>query len=257
MKLWGKRPGLFVANSRFYILVFSLLLSAFVFCACRLTIASDTLFLIRTQQIYGFIAIGYWYIALLATPLRTVLGKDGFMAQYLHARRALGVSATYFASLHLVISLFGQLGGFAGLALLPARFQLALMFGGIGLVVLLLMAATSFDSVIRWMTFPRWKWLHRLGYIASALVLLHIWIIGTHLEQPVYRWMLLVVLGFLLLLESWRVSVLLASRFSDIDRGMQLMIFVSLFLVFLGVVGLGPRTINRFHETHIGHGGQR
>lgn len=256
MKLWGKRPGLFVSNVRFYILIFSFLLSIGAWCYCRVTVQSDSLYMIRTQQIFGFSALGYWYLALLATPLSVVLGKKGFMAQYLHARRALGVSAAYFALLHMLTGVFGQLGGISGLLLLPGRFQVALVFGAVGLLVLLAMAATSFDSVIRWMTFPRWKWLHRLSYGASVFVLLHIWILGTHLEQPLFRWAILILLGVLALLESWRISLQLEKNFKDIDHGMRLMIFFSLFLVLLGLAGLGPRTINRFHETHSNHGGR-
>lgn len=257
MALWGKRPGLFVNNIRFYILVISALLSLGILCLCRLSVASDELFIIRVQQVFGFTALGFWYLALLATPLSVVVGKNGPMALYLHARRALGVSAAYFAVLHMLTGIFGQLGGVPGLLLLPGRFQLALVFGAVGLLVLLAMAVTSFDSVIRWMTFPRWKWLHRLGYGASVFVLLHVWIIGTHLEQPVFRWVIFILLGILAVLESWRISLQLAKRFTDIDQGMRIMIFLSLCAVFLGLAGLGPRTIDRFHESHTGHGASR
>jgi len=90
------------------------------------------------------------------------------------------VLVAYFALGHALLAVWGQLGGLSQLGLLSSIFQLSLWYGVVALGVLLLMAAASFDGVIRWMSFGRWKWLQRLGYVAGVLVILHIWLIGMH-----------------------------------------------------------------------------
>src|SRR5690606_14648817 len=78
------------------------------------------------------------------------------------ARRSIGVSAFYFASLHGGIALWGQLGGFDQLKLLPDLFRWSLLSGAVAYAVLFVLAATSFDKVVSYLTFKWWKWLHRI-----------------------------------------------------------------------------------------------
>lgn len=255
-KRWGKRPGLFVDNSRFYILCFTVLASIIILTYFRTTIQSDTLYLIRVQQVYGFMALLCWYLALLATPLGSIFGKRGFMRQYLYARRALGVSAAYFATLHMLLGLFGQLGGPGNIWLLPDRFRLALIFGLIGLLVLLLMAATSFDKVVAWLTFPRWKWLHRVGYAAAIFVFLHVWMIGTHVGYAWLRWTVFIALMLLAGLESWRATLNIHKKVKDLNRPELLLLFISLLVCSAVLIVALPRTVGRYHAAHeASHGG--
>lgn len=250
MTLKKRRPGLFKDNIRFYILLFAGILSVLIAAWLRLQLSGDTLYLIRLQQVYGFAALSFWYLALLATPLGVVFGKQGRMRHYLFARRALGVSAAYFALLHMLIALSKLLGGLSGIWLLPGRFRLALFFGLIGLVCLLAMAATSFDKVIKAMTFRRWKWLHRVGYVGAVLVLLHVWMIGTHLTYPWLRWLLFCMLGLLAVLESWRVALLAEKISGGQDKIMRWFLFFILSVLFLGSLLLVPRTIGSYHQEH-------
>ena len=244
-------PQQLIVNSRFYIIAFSILFSFIVASYFRTAINGDTLYTIRIQQIYGFSALFFWYLALLATPLKTIFGKEGFMKSYLYNRRALGVSAAYFATLHMLLSLFGQLGGPSKLGLLPQRFQISIIFGGIALLFLLLMAATSFDKVISWMTFPRWKWLHRLGYIGAVLVFLHVWMISTHLSYVWIRQLLFALLSLLFALESWRVSILIERLSGEKSRGQQVMIAISLFVLAVLSMHIAPNFIDNNHSKHV------
>ncbi len=249
-RIWGKRPGLFVDNIRFYILLLAGIMSFIAAAYLRINVSSDTLFVIRLQQVYGFIALFFWYIALLATPLSSIFGKEGFMRQYLFARRALGVSAAYFALLHVLLGLFGQLGGIGNLLLLPDRFQLSLLFGGLGLLVLLTMAFTSFDKVIKWMTFQRWKWLHRLGYLAAILVFLHVWTVGTHMTYTWVRWVFFGALVLLAGLESWRTALNIRKWVKSLNQLEFLLIFISLFVVLMVFIVVLPRTVTSYHSRH-------
>jgi sulfoxide reductase heme-binding subunit YedZ len=245
-----RRIGLFKNNIRFYLLIFAGILSLLLAAWLRVNIGGDKLYYIRLQQIYGFVSLAYWYLALLATPLGTVFGKEGKMRHYLFARRALGVSAAYFALLHVLISLFGQLGGLNGVLLSPAKFQQALIFGAVGFICLLLMAATSFDKVITIMTFPRWKWLHRTSYIAAVLVLLHIWIIGTHLTYPWLRWVLFGMLAVLIIAESWRVSLIIDKKSGEQNKDLRLALFVMMMVLLISALLYLPTKTESYHNRH-------
>ncbi len=248
---FGKRPGLFVSNSRFYILLFSVLISIVVVSYFRGAVSSDVLYKIRVQQVYGFTALFFWYLALLATPLSSIFGKAGFMRQYLYARRALGVSAAYFATLHMLFGIFGQIGGVGNLFLLPSRFQAAILLGSVALVFLLLMAVTSFDKVIAWMTFPRWKWLHRLGYIGAILVFLHVWMIGTHTGYAWVRWGFFWALVLLAALESWRGAKQLQKRFRGIGQLSLIIVFITFFVWSVALIAYLPRWVKGYHQSHV------
>lgn len=203
-------------NPRFYILAFSVAISIFIPSWLRLHIPSDQLFYIRTEQIFGYACILYWYVALLVSPLHKRLEGRFGTAYLVFARRSIGVSAAYFALLHVVTSMWAQIGGLHGLSLLPERFLWALGFGGIGVVILIMMAATSFNKVIAFMTFRRWKWLHRLGYIGGVLVLLHMWMIGTHLSYLSFRSIIFVLLVVLFRFESIRIAENLAKKYPQV-----------------------------------------
>ncbi len=250
----GQRPGLFVSNSRFYILLIAFILSVLVACYLRTAIASTALYMIRVQQIYGFTALFFWYLALLATPLSSIFGREGTMKQYLYARRALGVSAAYFALLHMLAGLYGQIGGLGNILLLPARFQQAVLMGSIALLFLLLMAATSFDSITRILTFPRWKWLHRCGYTAAILVFLHVWMIGTHTAYAWVRWGFFCLLVFLAGLESYRAATNLRRRLKETGNLLLAFFFVTFFAWSVAAIAYLPRLVDGHHETHTGAG---
>lgn len=204
-----------LSNIRFYILCSSILLSLIVVGWTRQQILSDQLFYIRLEQLFGFMALFYWYIALLISPLLGVIGKRSYTPLLNFSRRGIGVSAAYFALLHGAVALFGQLGGFGGVLLLPDRFLFAIAYGAVGLLVLLLMAATSFDRVIQMIGFHRWKMLHRLSYPAGLLILLHIWFIGTHSKIPLIYGITFAALALLAALESIRLSKIITKYAGD------------------------------------------
>jgi DMSO/TMAO reductase YedYZ heme-binding membrane subunit len=202
-------------NNRFYILVFSLILSFVIACMVSLTIDSPQLQIIRLNQIYGFISIGFLYFAMLAGPLCYTFPQFPLKKHYLHARRAIGVSAFYFGLLHTLLGFFEQLGGFAGLGFLSTNFIIATGLGVIGLFILLLLAATSFDVVIKKMTFPVWKLLQQFVYLAGLLILVHTVIIGTHFANvsTVIPQVFFAMVAVLLLFEANHFDAFLAKRF--------------------------------------------
>lgn len=243
-------------NSRFYILFGSILLSVSVVCYIRILIASDQLFYIRTEQIFGLLAIVYWYVALIISPFGYVVGKQR-LKHFEFARRAIGVSAAYFAMLHFAFALFGQLGGPGELLNLPSLFKWSLIFGGSALLILLIMAATSFDKVVRYMTFKRWKWLHRLVYLGLILVVLHIWMVGTHVTYTNIQRAAFVALAILAGLETFRVVTLFTRRYTQYQaKEYFFTLFISIWILWLALIAILPEVIPSYHETnHKGSGG--
>lgn len=240
-------------NSRFYILASTVLFSLLVAGIVRVVVISDQLFYIRIEQVYGLLSIVYWYIALTISPIGYVIGKER-TKHLAFARRAIGVSAAYFAVLHLAVSLWGQLGGPGELSQLPTIFQWSLVGGLIGTIILCIMAATSFDKVIAYMTFKRWKWLHRLGYIGGILVVLHVWTIGTHVSYSGIQIAAFVALVVLAGLETYRVTQLLSKRFALLTIGYySTVLFLFIWSLWVTALVLLPVFVQNYHaQRHTG-----
>jgi len=170
-------------NSRFWILAAAVTLSVNIAGFVQLLVPPGSLQTIRIEQVYGFVALLLLYVAILASPLTKVFPKLPGKDAYLHARRAIGVSAFYYALLHSYITFFEQLGGFGGVKYLNHTYSISLLGGGFALGVLCIMAGTSFDWVVDHMGYKHWKLLHRLVYLASLAVLLHIILIGPHYDK--------------------------------------------------------------------------
>ncbi len=239
-------------NSRFYVLVFSLILSVAVFAWMRLAFVSDQLFYIRLQQSYGFICLLYLYIALIISPLGYVIGKHR-MSHINFLRRAVGVSAFYFGLLHAGIALFKQLGGIGQLQFLPDIFKVSLIGGTIALCLLGLMALTSFDKVISFITFKRWKWLHRFVYASGILIILHIWMIGTHLAYIEMQIAGFTSLAILFGLEIFRITKVLNRKYLRLSRAEAGAVFLSLWSMAIVLVLLIPVFIDNYHSRHADH----
>ena len=186
-------------NVRFYVLVCS------VMAACIIGYSFQTpQFGLTIVRAYALVALGYLYVTLLAGPLTRVFPNFPLRAKYLKARRALGVSTFLFAVLHGYFAFFDEVGGIQGLIASPFYYIFAILCASIVLVVLFLMAATSFDDMVKKLTFKKWKTLHRFVYLAGILILIHSALIGTQFADK-FSAFPLVVYGFvfvLLLLEA-------------------------------------------------------
>lgn len=170
-------------NSRFWILAIAVVLSVNIAGFIQLEVPGGSLQTIRIEQWFGFISLILLYVAIITSPLTKVFANLPGKAQYLHARRAIGVSAFYYAALHVYITFFMQLDGFGGIKYLNSTYSWSLLFGIFALAVLFIMAATSFDWVVKRMGYKHWKLLHRLVYLASLAVLSHLLLIGPHYDD--------------------------------------------------------------------------
>jgi DMSO/TMAO reductase YedYZ heme-binding membrane subunit len=186
------------------------------------------------EEYYGFISLAYLYLALLAGPFCFSFRSFPYRGQFLKARRAIGVSAFYFAYLHTSISLFSQLGGFNGLTYLDNQTLGAIVIGFIALFIMLILTITSFDFAVEKLTFPKWKLLHRFAYLAGILVLAHVMLIGIHYSSlsGLIPQITFIALAFLLLLESPRLDKLL-KKFIDVPIfGLSTVVILVISAVF-------------------------
>lgn len=206
-------------NNRFYILLFSAILSLGIYLWVTTTL-DEGVHISRLTQIFALTAVTFLYFTLLAGPLCYILPKSTFTEQYKHARRALGVSAFYFSLLHACIAFFLQLGGFAGLPYLSDTYIFNVTIGAISLLILYLLAITSFDFVIKKMTFPKWKILQRFVYLAGFLTLIHALMLGTHFKSlnEFIPQIFFSALAILLFLEAKRTDEFITKKFTKLPR---------------------------------------
>ena len=120
------------------------------------------------EQRTGKYALFFLAASLACTPLNTLFG----FREALRVRRALGLYAFFYASLHFLI-FTGLDYGFAWKLVYNEIFRRPyILIGLAALTILLLLAATSFKWWMKRLG-KNWKRLHWLVYPAAVLVLIH------------------------------------------------------------------------------------
>lgn len=148
----------------------------------------------------GEIALWMLILVLSVTPLRKVFQFLRLQGQ----RRAMGVACFGYALLHWVayaaLLLEWQWAALGDDLLKRPYISVGFLAGAI----LLVMAATSNDWSVRRLS-RRWRTLHRWGYLAAVLVVLHVfWIARSNfLEIVIYA---LIVAGLLVVRWPWFVQ---------------------------------------------------
>lgn len=118
-------------------------------------------------------ATGLWALRLLLatlaiTPLRTLTGWN-FLVRY---RRMLGLFAFFYASLHFLVYLAVDLGGFWAQIVDEIAKKPFITVGFVAWLLLVPLAITSTKGMMRRLG-RRWQVLHRLVYLIGALAVLH------------------------------------------------------------------------------------
>lgn len=125
-----------------------------------------TLAVARTRG-FGDLAFGALCGALCVTPLARLLGPARWPGAS-RVRRALGLAACAAAVPHAVLALSSWPS-----SLLALWNEPSLRAGITSLLVLLLLALTSFPALVRRAGLRGWKELHRLAYVALACAVWH------------------------------------------------------------------------------------
>jgi len=110
-------------------------------------------------------------VVLAVTPLRNLLGWPE-LARF---RRMLGLLVFAYASLHLLSYAWFDMGFDVVDTLQDIVKRPFIWLGFSAFVILLALAATSFNRAVRWLGGRRWQWLHRGVYLVAVLAVLHFW----------------------------------------------------------------------------------
>jgi len=163
-------------------------------------------------------ASGEWTLRLLCltlavTPLREATGWSALA----RLRRLLGVATFGWALLHLLAYAWLDMGLIAADILRDIAKRPFILVGTLTLLLMLPLAATSFDRAVRALGARRWRLLHRTVYLLAPLALLHFYWMraakGDLAEVGVYAAIVALLLG-------WRlVRLVRRPRRPPADRG--------------------------------------
>lgn len=144
-------------------------------------------------------SVGDWTLRLLlltlaVTPLRRITGLTGL----LRLRRMLGLYTFFYALLHLSAYVsFDHVFDVAEI-LKDIVKRPFITVGFTCLVLLIPLAVTSTNAMVRRLGAKRWQSLHRLVYLIAPLAVLHFWwMVKRDLTEPIiYALLLALLLGY-------------------------------------------------------------
>lgn len=160
--------------------------------------ANPVNFAIRTT---GMLALIFLLLTLLVTPLRKLSGWNWII----FSRRTLGLYAFFYALAHFLI-FFGFDRAFSVSSTLAEMAKRNyLIVGSLGLFVMVPLAVTSTNAMIKRLGGKRWRALHRLAYVAAIAGVIHYYMqVKADVRQPLaFASVLAILLGWRLM-ESWR-----------------------------------------------------
>lgn len=132
-------------------------------------------------HITGILSLVFLFLSLLMTPLRWATGWGGWIA----FRRALGLYGFFYAVVHLIIYVaFDRALSLSG-ALHEVWTRRFLQVGAVAILLMIPLAVTSTNTMIRRLGAKRWKLIHRAAYLAAALGVLHYYmLVKSDVRQP-------------------------------------------------------------------------
>ena len=146
----------------------------------------------------GSWALRFLLLTLAMTPMSQVFGR----IEFVKVRRMVGLFAFFYASVHFLVWL---------VFLLELRFEALgeellerpfITLGFVAYLILSLLAVTSPRAMVLKLG-RRWKYIHRLIYLAATIALLHlIWIVRSNFGEALVYGLLL---AMLLLFRLWPI----------------------------------------------------
>jgi sulfoxide reductase heme-binding subunit YedZ len=145
-------------------------------------------------HITGILSLVFLFFSLVITPLKVLTGWSSIIAY----RRALGLYGFAYAALHFVIYVALDRMGSVSSTIEEIVSRRFLLVGFIALAMMLPLAVTSTNAMIRKLGPVRWKLLHRLAYAATILGVVHYYmLVKSDVRQPLaFAAVLTPILGF-------------------------------------------------------------
>ena len=153
---------------------------------------------------------GDWTLRLLCltlaiTPLRQITGWSALV----RLRRMVGLFTFFYGVLHFLCFAWLDMGFDAAAILTDIPKRPFILVGTAALLLMLPLAATSFNRAIQWLGAKRWQMLHRAVYAVALLALLHFFWMragkNDFAEWSIYAAVLALLLG-------WRLSRFVMAR---------------------------------------------
>jgi glycine betaine catabolism B len=153
--------------------------------------ANPVNFAIRTT---GLLSLIFLVLSLLVTPASRI-ARWSWLGQF---RRMLGLYAFFHGCLHFLIFFWFDRAASASSTLSEIVKRPYLMVGTLGLVLMVPLAVTSTDGMIKRLGGKRWKALHRLAYVVAVAGAVHYYmLVKADVVQPVaFAVALAVLLGY-------------------------------------------------------------
>ena len=139
----------------------------------------------------GVLTLIFLLVTLAVTPLRKIFGLN----ELIKYRRMLGLFAFFYAALHLVTySIFDKALNIPAIVE-DVRQRPFIAVGMLAFFLLVPLAVTSTNAMIRRLGGKNWARLHRLTYIIAILGVVHFWmIVKSDLTYPILFGLVLTVL---------------------------------------------------------------
>lgn len=132
--------------------------------------ANPVNFAIRTT---GLLCLIFLVLSLAVTPVMRLAGWN-WLGQF---RRIAGLYAFFHAASHfLLFFVFDRTANFTD-TISEVVLRPYLLVGTAGLLIMLPLAVTSSNNMIRRLGTKRWKWLHRTAYVAAGAGVLHYYLL--------------------------------------------------------------------------------
>jgi sulfoxide reductase heme-binding subunit YedZ len=128
----------------------------------------------------GRTALILLFLSLACTPIHTIFG----FRQALRVRRALGLYAFLYASLHVIVFFYVDYALDFALILQDVGSKRYVIIGAVTFLVLLSLALTSTRGWMKRLG-KNWKRLHKLVYLAGVLAVVHyVWLVKSDIREP-------------------------------------------------------------------------
>jgi len=138
-------------------------------------------------------------ITLAVTPLRR-LSKWNWLHKL---RRMLGLFAFFYALLHFTTFLWFDHFFDVAEMLKDVAKRPFILVGFIAFVLLVPLAVTSTNGMVRRLGGKRWQWLHRLIYVAAPLGVLHFWWMKAAKHDLAQPMLFTAIVALLLVMRLW------------------------------------------------------
>jgi len=121
----------------------------------------------------GMLTLIFLTLTVAITPLRKIFGANTLVK----LRRTIGLFAFFYGSLHLLTYIWFDRGFKLSTVVPDVAQRRFILVGMIAFVLMVPLAITSTNKMIKRLGGKRWSRLHRLVYLAAAAGVLHYWLL--------------------------------------------------------------------------------